>query len=483
MPDEKITDMSAATALAGTELVEVVQGGNNVKATADQFKTFMHPVADSVSLVTFGTDKAMRIDVGAVADSTVRVLIMPDADVDLAEVALNTAHTVGDGSDHSDVALNTSHAVGDGSDHADVGTNTTHRGLTNDPHNVTKTQVGLGSVTDDAQLKRAANDFDGFGNKATPVAGDRFLIEDSADTFTKKYVLFSTLGGGGHPVADSTSLVSFGTDKEMRIDVGAVADSTVRVLTMPDADVDLGVLMVGPASATDTAITIYDGTTGKLTKNTGLLISATDRLIIAAGTELLPSVTFPSDPNTGPYALAADAYGISLGGNLGMGLNLNNGTARMGIGVAPQTDFHFRSSLGGVIWRADPKEAVNARNYAIIFGSLLDGDMVIKQATAQGQETNPGIGNIRMVFNPSGNIGIGVSTVLGQLHVKTSITGAIPVLQLDQSDLSEEIIRFQATEGTGNPIEVVGAKSLTTTKFIRVKANNDVLYIPVGTIA
>lgn len=41
------------------------------------------------------------------------------------------------------------------------------------------------------------------------------------------------------PVADSTSLVTFGTDKEMRIDVGAITDTTVRVLTMPDSDIDL----------------------------------------------------------------------------------------------------------------------------------------------------------------------------------------------------------------------------------------------------
>ncbi len=41
------------------------------------------------------------------------------------------------------------------------------------------------------------------------------------------------------PVPDSTVLVDFGTDKAMRIDVGAVADSTTRVLTMPNADIDL----------------------------------------------------------------------------------------------------------------------------------------------------------------------------------------------------------------------------------------------------
>jgi len=49
---------------------------------------------------------------------------------------------------------------------------------------------------------------------------------------------------GALPVADTTSIVEdpCDTSKEMRIDVGAVAACTVRVLTMPDANVDLGAL-------------------------------------------------------------------------------------------------------------------------------------------------------------------------------------------------------------------------------------------------
>lgn len=43
------------------------------------------------------------------------------------------------------------------------------------------------------------------------------------------------------PMSDSTSVVHdpFDDTRQMRIDVGAVAASTVRVLTMPDQDVDL----------------------------------------------------------------------------------------------------------------------------------------------------------------------------------------------------------------------------------------------------
>jgi len=49
---------------------------------------------------------------------------------------------------------------------------------------------------------------------------------------------------GALPVADTTSIVEdpVDTTKEMRIDVGAVTTGTVRVLTMPDANVDLGAL-------------------------------------------------------------------------------------------------------------------------------------------------------------------------------------------------------------------------------------------------
>ena len=44
-----------------------------------------------------------------------------------SEIALNSAHRLGDGSDHADVAANTAHRLGDGSDHADVADNTAHR--------------------------------------------------------------------------------------------------------------------------------------------------------------------------------------------------------------------------------------------------------------------------------------------------------------------------------------------------------------------
>jgi len=74
-----------------------------------------------------------------------------------------------------------------------------HIANTSNPHSTTASQVGLGSVTNDAQLKRAANDFSSFTQKTTPVGTDIFLLEDSAASGAKKYATLSAMvaGGGG----------------------------------------------------------------------------------------------------------------------------------------------------------------------------------------------------------------------------------------------------------------------------------------------
>lgn len=74
----------------------------------------------------------------------------------------------------------------------------------------TNAQVGLGNVTNDAQLKRAANDFNSFSSKATPVGGDILLVEDSADSGNKKYI---TLNSISH-----TLLTNIGTNTHAQID-------------------------------------------------------------------------------------------------------------------------------------------------------------------------------------------------------------------------------------------------------------------------
>ena len=59
----------------------------------------------------------------------------------------------------------------------------------------------------------------------------------------------------------------------------------------------------------------------------------------------------------------------------------------------------------------------------------------------------------KIFVSGSGNVGINDTAASAQLHVdQTSTTAAKPTLRLQQADLSEEFIRFDATVGTGNPI-------------------------------
>jgi hypothetical protein len=82
-------------------------------------------------------------------------------------------------------------------------------------------------------------------------------------------------------------------------------------------------------------------------------------------------------------------------------------------------------------------------------------------------------------------LGVNTDTPLAQVDVNQSgASAAIPALKLTQADLSEEMIKFDATIGVGNPIEAIGAKSFTQTHFLKI--NVEVLgvkYMPIGDLA
>jgi hypothetical protein len=68
-----------------------------------------------------------------------------------------------------------------------------HLANTNNPHSVTKAQIGLSNVTNDAQLKRADGDINSFTEKTSLVDNDITLIEDSASSYSKKKTKISTI--------------------------------------------------------------------------------------------------------------------------------------------------------------------------------------------------------------------------------------------------------------------------------------------------
>jgi len=96
------------------------------------------------------------------------------------------------GLDRDGVWLPTSHE-----DLDNVGTNThaeldSHVGSQSNPHLTSKVTVGLGSVTNDAQIKRTP-DFTTFAEKTNIVDGDYILLEDSEDSEAKKFIQVGNL--------------------------------------------------------------------------------------------------------------------------------------------------------------------------------------------------------------------------------------------------------------------------------------------------
>src|SRR5690349_17554840 len=70
----------------------------------------------------------------------------------------------------------------------------THEADTANPHAVTSTQVGLGNVSNDAQLKRVAGDIQSFSLQ-TPIGADLLLMERSGSSYAKASATVKTVAG------------------------------------------------------------------------------------------------------------------------------------------------------------------------------------------------------------------------------------------------------------------------------------------------
>lgn len=88
-----------------------------------------------------------------VSASTLRAGVLTKSKFD--EIVVNNSKTGITAQQSSDITTNNAKVTYD--DAAAVSSNTTHRGLTNDPHNVTATQVGLGNVSNVATDDTAYN--------------------------------------------------------------------------------------------------------------------------------------------------------------------------------------------------------------------------------------------------------------------------------------------------------------------------------------
>lgn len=120
--------------------------------------------------------------------------------------------------------------------------------------------VGLGNVTDDAQLKRSAGDFQAFPQKITPAAGDSVLIEDGSDGENKKRVDIADFLGGGGDIDWANPISITGTDTltigKHHVCSGTTVDYTA---TLPPVAGNAGLLLSVEMAPTLTKLITIDG--------------------------------------------------------------------------------------------------------------------------------------------------------------------------------------------------------------------------------
>ena len=216
-----------------------------------------------------------------------------------------------------------------------------------------------------------------------------------------------------------------------------------------------------------------------------------DKILAGNGTRSAPSYSFLSDTDTGMYRVTTNNLAFTAGGVIGLEMTSTRtiiqrsgsspGTPLLALGdfntglFSPGNDILAFAAGGFEFLRL--KESTSGNTLIVNEGghdinSRIEGDTDTNLFTVDAGLDRVGIG-------------IGLTGHLGKFHVdQFSTTGAIPVLYLDQADVSEEMIEFNTTIGTGNAIEAIGAKTLTTTHFIKVTLPGGLIrYIPAGTIA
>jgi hypothetical protein len=145
-------------------------------------------------------------------------------------------------------------------------------------------------------------------------------------------------------------------------------------------------------------------------------------------------------------------------GSVGGGLTISGGTIEFDPGSGSNATRAFNFNIGG-------------GNYGkILIPSGSGGAMAFYTGTINAAAE-------RMRITPDGDMGIGATVPTARLYVyQSSATRAIPVLTLDQVDLSEEFIQFNTTVGAGNPVDTAAVG--TYYGKVRVSVNGTFKYIP-----
>jgi hypothetical protein len=298
--------------------------------------------------------------------------------------------------------------------------------------------------------------------------GTLLLHRETADTGGATLELLKRRSGWGVVSSgDRVGTIGFGAADS--VDAAPVAHIYAEVDGSPGSNDMPGRLVF--ATTADAANTVTES----------MRINSSQNIIVADGKRIETDQVRARD--SGGLALYDDAgVGIFVedGGQVGIANNAPAAALHVGAGAdTPTTTATIYASEAGAthIVARNSTDDIEARlstgASSALVGSVTNHDLLFATNNAEVAR-----------FSTGGRLGIADTSPDGMIDaVQASTTAAIPVLEIEQLDLSEEMINFVAAIAIGNPIETVGAKTLTTTHFIRIGLNGSFRYIPVGTIA